>query len=55
MTKWRRQVALVSQEPVLFKASVLENLRYGNRSATREEAMAAYEAYVEAQLAKEDS
>jgi ATP-binding cassette subfamily B protein len=35
---WRRQIALVAQEPVLFNGSVLDNLRYGNPEATREAA-----------------
>ena len=26
----RKKIGLVSQEPVLFKRSVLENVRYGN-------------------------
>ena len=38
---WRRQVALVAQEPVLFAGSVLANLTYGRENASREEAQAA--------------
>jgi ABC-type multidrug transport system fused ATPase/permease subunit len=36
--KWlRRQVGLVSQEPVLFSVSVGENIRYGREDASEEE------------------
>jgi ATP-binding cassette subfamily B protein len=34
----RRLVAVVPQDPVIFAASVLENVRYGRPEATREEA-----------------
>ena len=37
----RRLIAVVPQEPVLFAASVLENVRYGRPQATREEVLAA--------------
>ena len=37
----RKKIGLVSQEPVLFKRSVLENVRYGNLSATDEECIEA--------------
>jgi ATP-binding cassette subfamily B protein len=37
----RRLIAVVPQEPVLFAASVLENVRYGRPQATRAEVMAA--------------
>jgi ATP-binding cassette subfamily B protein len=37
----RRLVAVVPQEPVIFAASVLENVRYGRPDATREAAEAA--------------
>ena len=33
----RKKIGLVSQEPVLFKRSVLENVRYGNLQATTED------------------
>ena len=33
----RKKIGLVSQEPVLFKRSVLENVRYGRLDATNEE------------------
>ena len=33
----RKKIGLVSQEPVLFKRSVLENVRYGNLKATNED------------------
>lgn len=32
-----RQIALVSQEPILFRCTIAENLRYGNKDATQEE------------------
>ena len=36
--KWlRQQMGLVSQEPVLFVGTVLENISYGKEGATREE------------------
>lgn len=37
----RKKIGLVSQEPVLFKRSVLENVRYGNLDATDEECIEA--------------
>jgi ATP-binding cassette subfamily B protein len=40
----RRLIAVVPQEPVIFAASVLDNVRYGRPEATREEALAACEA-----------
>ena len=33
----RRQIGIVSQEPILFSTSIEENVRYGRRTATREE------------------
>ena len=33
----RKKIGLVSQEPVLFKRSVYENIKYGRLDATREE------------------
>jgi ATP-binding cassette subfamily B (MDR/TAP) protein 1 len=33
----RKKIGLVSQEPVLFKRSVLENVRYGNLKSTTED------------------
>ena len=39
----RRLIAVVPQEPVLFAASVLENVRYGRPEASRAEAEAACE------------
>jgi ATP-binding cassette subfamily B protein len=39
----RRLVAVVPQEPVIFAASVLENVRYGRPGATREAVLAACE------------
>ena len=37
----RRLIAVVPQEPVIFAASVLDNVRYGRPEASREEAIAA--------------
>jgi ATP-binding cassette subfamily B protein len=37
----RRLVAVVPQEPVIFAASVLDNVRYGRPDASREDALAA--------------
>ncbi|HEX9433071.1 MAG TPA: ATP-binding cassette domain-containing protein [Burkholderiales bacterium] len=39
----RRLIAVVPQEPVIFAASVLDNVRYGRPEATPEEARAACE------------
>ena len=39
----RRLIAVVPQEPVIFAASVLENLIYGRPEATREQAISACE------------
>lgn len=39
----RQRLALVPQEPVIFAASVLENVRYGRPDASREEVLAACE------------
>ena len=39
----RRLIAVVPQEPVIFAASVLDNVRYGRPDATRETARAACE------------
>ncbi len=40
----RRRIALVPQEPVIFAASVLENVRYGRPEASLDEVRAACEA-----------
>jgi len=37
----RRLIAVVPQDPVIFAASVLDNVRYGRPDASREEALAA--------------
>ena len=37
----RRLIAVVPQEPVIFAASVLDNVRYGRAGASREEVLAA--------------
>ena len=37
----RRQVSMVAQENVLFSVSIMENIKYGNRDASDEEAIAA--------------
>jgi ATP-binding cassette subfamily B protein len=39
----RQRLALVPQDPVIFAASVLENVRYGRPEASREEVLAACE------------
>ena len=39
----RKKIGLVSQEPVLFKRSVLENVRYGNLDASNEDCIRAAE------------
>jgi ATP-binding cassette subfamily B protein len=39
----RRLIAVVPQEPVIFAASVLDNVRYGRAGASREEVLAACE------------
>jgi ABC-type multidrug transport system fused ATPase/permease subunit len=33
----RQELGLVSQEPLLFNTSILQNIRYGNLNATDEE------------------
>jgi len=40
----RRQVSMVAQENVLFSVSILENIKYGNRDASDEEAIASAKA-----------
>ncbi|WP_299198802.1 ABC transporter transmembrane domain-containing protein [uncultured Amphritea sp.] len=40
----RQQMALVSQQPALFTANVIENIRYGRSDATQEEVIAAAKA-----------
>ena len=40
----RRRIAVVAQEPVIFAASVLENVRYGRPGATEAEVRSALEA-----------
>jgi ABC-type multidrug transport system fused ATPase/permease subunit len=40
----RRQVSMVAQENVLFSVTILENIKYGNRDATDEEARRASQA-----------
>ncbi len=41
LDSWRRQVAVVLQEPFLFSISVEDNIRVGRPSASREEVVAA--------------
>jgi ATP-binding cassette subfamily B (MDR/TAP) protein 1 len=41
LNQLRKKIGLVSQEPVLFKRSVLENVRYGKLDATNEECIQA--------------
>jgi len=40
----RQQIALVSQQPALFTANVIENIRYGKPDATEDEVVAAAKA-----------
>jgi ATP-binding cassette subfamily B protein len=40
----RRRIAVVAQDPVIFAASVLENVRYGRPEATEDQVRAALEA-----------
>jgi len=40
----RRQVSMVAQENVLFSVTIMENIKYGKRDATDEEAIAASKA-----------
>lgn len=40
----RRQVSMVAQENVLFSVTIMENIKYGNRDARDEEAIAAAKA-----------
>ena len=40
----RRQISMVAQENILFSVSILENIRYGNRDASEDEAIAAAKA-----------
>lgn len=40
----RQQIALVSQQPALFTANVIDNIRYGRADATEEEVIAAAKA-----------
>jgi ATP-binding cassette subfamily B protein len=40
----RRRIGLVAQEPVVFSASAMENIRYGRPGASDEEVMAAAQA-----------
>lgn len=40
----RRQVSMVAQENVLFSVTILENIKYGNRDATDDEAIRAAQA-----------
>ncbi|HHV55779.1 MAG TPA: ABC transporter ATP-binding protein [Firmicutes bacterium] len=44
LDSYRRQIALVLQEPFLFSGTVRENLRYGNLAATEEQMRAALDA-----------
>jgi ATP-binding cassette, subfamily B, bacterial MsbA len=41
LTWWRNQIAVVSQDIVLFNATVADNIRYGKLDATQEELLAA--------------
>jgi subfamily B ATP-binding cassette protein MsbA len=49
----RRQIAVVTQEPILFNESIRDNIAYGNRQASTEAIMAAARsAYVDAFAAR---
>ena len=51
----REKIGLVSQEPVLFKRSVYENILYGNLTANKEEVLqAAQRAHIEKFFDKEE-
>ncbi|MBI3808204.1 MAG: ABC transporter ATP-binding protein [Nitrospirae bacterium] len=41
MDSWYRQIALVPQETILFGGTILDNIRYGDEKATKEEVVAA--------------
>ncbi|MGD2175116.1 MAG: ABC transporter ATP-binding protein [Candidatus Brocadiaceae bacterium] len=41
LPSYRRQLSIVGQEPFLFRDSILENIRYGKPTATREEVIRA--------------
>lgn len=41
LAAWRRQVGVVAQNPFLFNASILENIRYGDPGASFERVVAA--------------
>ena len=41
LAAWRRQVGVVAQNPFLFNASILENIRYGDPAAPMERVVAA--------------
>ena len=43
LSEWRRHIAYVGQDPFLFHASVLDNVRLGRADATEAEAIAAAE------------
>ena len=40
LKRYRARLGVVPQQPFLFSGSVLENVQYGNRNATREEVLA---------------
>ena len=44
LAAWRRHIGIVMQEPFLFSASILENIRYGNPWASFEEVVRAAQA-----------
>jgi subfamily B ATP-binding cassette protein MsbA len=44
LKSWREQIGIVLQEPILFSATVRENIAYGRLTATREEIEAAAQA-----------
>jgi len=41
LEKWRQNVGVVSQEPILFSTSIMSNIQYGNPNSPKEEVIAA--------------
>src|SRR5690606_35601157 len=40
----RKNISIIPQEPILFHRSIIENIKYGNESATEEEVISAAKA-----------
>mmetsp|Transcript_52007 Transcript_52007/g.92801 ORF Transcript_52007/g.92801 Transcript_52007/m.92801 type:complete len:1319 (-) Transcript_52007:1058-5014(-) len=50
---WREQIGIVTQEPTLFSASVLDNIKYANPAATQEDIIqACKDAYIHDVISK---